>query len=292
MPTPGSSSVRRRRLAIEIRKLREVAIPSRKVSEVAKALGWSPAKVSRYELGRTGLKPDEVEKLLNFYGVDEPQRGHLLALAREAAQKGWWENFADAISEDYQAFIGLETEATSIAQWQVEVLPGLLQTADYTRQIIQGYQRVKPIPPGVVDRRVQIRKTRQEVLTKDEPLDFSVVIDESVLLRKIGDTLVMHDQLVHMVEIAELPNVTLRVLPLRNDSSLVASSFTIFRFGPEGETILHDVVCTENLRTEFYLEGEGETFEYWLGYNGLAEASLDPEESRQLILRTAKQKWS
>jgi transcriptional regulator with XRE-family HTH domain len=292
MPTPGSPSVRRRRLAIELRRLRESSEQSRKVTEVAQALGWSPAKVSRYELGRTGLKPEEVEKLLDLYAVVEPQRGQLLALAHEAARRGWWEDFADAISEDYQAFIGLEAEATSIAQWQVEVLPGLLQTEAYARQVMQGYQRVMPIPPGVVDRRVKVRTIRQEVLTREEPLNLSVVVDESVLLRKIGDRSLMYQQLKHLAEAARLPNVTLQVLPLSNDSSLVASSFTIFRFGSDGETTLHDVVCTENLRAEFYVEGEGATYEYRLGYRALADSSLDPGDSQQLISKIAEQKWA
>ena len=295
MPAAVSPSVRRRRLAIELRQLREGVPGKRTVSEVGKALGWSPSKVSRYELGQGGLNPDEVTKLLDYYRVTDPKRGQLLALARDAAQKGWWEDYADAISEQYQEFIGLEAEATSIWQYQIEVLPGLLQTEEYARQVILGYRAAASIPPGVAERRIQVRMIRQQALTRDPPLELSVVLDESTLLRKIGDRSVMYAQLQRLAEAAEAPNVTIQVLPLNSDCSLVAASFAILRFGPEGpegETMLHDVVSTESLREEFYLEDDAVTYEHWLAFRGLSAESMDPAESRKQILKLAKQVWA
>jgi transcriptional regulator with XRE-family HTH domain len=265
------------------------------VDDVAAVVGWSRSKISRYELGRSGLKPDDVQKLLDFYEVVEPERGQLLALAHDARQKGWWEEYADAVTEEYLTFIGLEAEASSVAQWQVEAIPGLLQTEEYARQVLLAYQQVVPIGPGVVDKRVKVRMIRQEALTRDQPLELSAVLDEAILLRRIGDHSMMHAQMLRLAEAAELPNVTLRVLPLSGERSLVSGSFGIFRFGPTrggAEAILHDVAFTEYLRSEFYVEGDADTYMYRLVFQRLAEESLTPADSRELILQTARQVWN
>jgi transcriptional regulator with XRE-family HTH domain len=295
MPTSGSPTVRRRRLATELRRLRESAggDQAQTMAKVARALRWSPSKISRYELGRTGLNPDEVQKLLDFYGVAEPERGQLLALAHDAAQKGWWEEYADALPEEYSEFIGLEAEATSIEQWQVEAIPGLLQTEQYARQVHLGYQRVAPIPPSTVERRVKVRMIRQEALTRDPPLKLHVVVDESVLFRRIGDHSVMYAQLQRLAQAADLPNVTLQILPLSRDHSLLVDSFVILRFGSATGTMLHDVVSQEHLvRSEFSIEGEGDTYLQRLAFKSLAEESLTPPESRDLITQIAQRTWS
>jgi transcriptional regulator with XRE-family HTH domain len=294
MPASVSPDVQRRRLAIELRRLRESVPGKQTVSEVGRALGWSASKVSRYELGQSGLNPDEVLKLLDYYRVTDPKRGQLLALAHDAAQKGWWEDYADAISKQYLEFVGLEAGASSISQYQIEVLPGLLQTEEYARQVVVGYRAAVPIPPGVAERRVQVRMIRQQILTRDRPLELSVVLDESTLVRKIGDRSLMYAQLQRLAEAAELPNVTIQVLPFNADRSLVAASFTILQFrmeGPEGDAMLHDVVSTESLRDEYYLEDDALTYEHWLAFRGLSAGSLDPAESRKLILKLAKQVW-
>ena len=122
MTAPGSPTVRRRRLAAELREIRESK--GKSGDAVAAALKWSPSKISRYERARTGLQPREVERLLDYYEITGARRALLLALAEDAAQKGWWEEFADALSDDYQQFIGLEHEATSIAIWHVDVVTG------------------------------------------------------------------------------------------------------------------------------------------------------------------------
>jgi transcriptional regulator with XRE-family HTH domain len=225
----ASPTVRRRRLAAELRRLRG----TRTGDEVAKALSWSPAKISRYELGQTNFPLDEVEKLLDFYGVAEPRRSQLLTLAAEAGQRGWWEEYSDALAPEFMEFIGLEAEAEAdwMAHWQVGVIPGLLQTEEYARQLNSGYHSVIPTPPGVLEPLVRVRMIRQELLRREPPLRLSVVIDESVLLRRIGDHGLMHTQLHHLVRVAGLPNVDLRILPLNRETSLVAESFAILAFG-------------------------------------------------------------
>src|ERR1700758_1628422 len=115
MIAPGSPTVRRRRLAAELRGIRESK--GKSGDAVAAALKWSPSKVSRYERARTGLRPREVERLLDYYQIAGPRRELLMSLAEDAAQKGWWEEYGDGLSEDYQQFIALEHKATSMAIW-------------------------------------------------------------------------------------------------------------------------------------------------------------------------------
>ena len=292
MAASASPTVRRRRLAAELRRLRG----PRTGGAVAKALGWSAAKISRYELGQSSFPLDEVEKLLDFYEVAEPNRGQLLALAAQANQRGWWEEYADVLAPEYMEFIGLEAEADTMAHWQVGVVPGLLQTEDYARKLNAGYQSVIPTPPGILERLVRVRMIRQELLTRDPPLRLSVVIDEAVLLRKIGDRRLMHAQLQHLAAVADLPHVELRIMPLSSrETSLVADSFTILSFGPQtaGEADkLADVVSTENVTSELYVEGETGTYLYRLVFQGLLNASLSPTESQHLIRRSTDELWA
>ena len=289
MIAPGSPTVRRRRLAAELRAIRESKGKSGDV--VAAALKWSPSKISRYERARTGLRPREVERLLDYYQITGARRALLLELAEDAAQKGWWEEFGDSLSEDYQQFIGLEHEATSIAIWHVDVVAGLLQTEAYAKHIISSYSRVEPIPPGMIGRLVRVRMQRQQVLNR-EGLQLSVLLDESVLHRRIGDESVMYDQLQRLALEADRPNFTLQILPLDTQHTVFGESFVIFGFGAGSDAMLQDVVSTEHLRSGFTLEGERETYLHRIAFQMLAQASLDPAASRALILETAESHWS
>jgi transcriptional regulator with XRE-family HTH domain len=289
MIAPASPTVRRRRLAAELRGIRESK--GKSGDTVAAALKWSPSKVSRYERARTGLRPREVERLLDYYQITGPRRELLLELAEDAAQKGWWEEFADSLSEDYQQFIGLEHEATSIAIWHVDVVAGLLQTEAYARHIISSYSRVEPIAPGMIGRLVRVRMRRQQVLDR-EGLQLSVVLDESVLKRRIGSESVMYEQLQRLAREADRPNLTLQILPLDTQHTVFGESFVIFSFGADSDAMLQDVVSTEQLRSGFTLEGERETYLHRIAFQMLAESSLDPAASRALILETAESYWS
>ena len=289
MIAPGSPTVRRRRLAAELRGIRESK--GKSGDAVAAALKWSPSKISRYERARTGLRPREVERLLDYYGITGSHRDLLLGLAEDATQKGWWEEFADTLAEDYQQFIGLEHEATAIAIWHVDVVAGLLQTESYARHIISSYSRVEPVAPGMIGRLVKVRMQRQQVLDR-EGLQLSVVLDESVLTRRIGDESVMYEQLQRLAREAERPNLTLRILPLSAQHTVFGESFVIFGFGEDSDAMLQDVVSTEQLRSGFTLEGERETYLHRIAFQMLAEASLDPIASRELILSTAQSHWS
>jgi transcriptional regulator with XRE-family HTH domain len=287
---PGSPTVRRRRLAAELREIRESK--GKSGDAVAAALRWSPSKISRYERARTGLQPREVERLLDYYQVTGSRRALLLELAEDASHKGWWEEYADGLSPDYQAFIGLEHEASSIAIWHVDVVTGLLQTEGYARHIISSYTRVEPVPPGMVERLVRVRMRRQQVLDREPGLTLSVVLDESVLKRRVGDDSVMYEQLQRLAREADRPNLTLQILPLDAQHIIFGESYVIFSFGPHNDAMLHDVVSAEHLRSGFSVEGERETYLHRIAFQMLVDMSLDPVSSKALILETAEKHWS
>jgi transcriptional regulator with XRE-family HTH domain len=289
MIAPASPTVRRRRLAAELREIRESKGKSGEA--VAAALRWSPSKISRYERARTGLRPRDVERLLDYYQIAGPRRVLLLELAEDAAQKGWWEEFADSLSEDYRQFIGLEHEAATITIWHIYVVTGLLQTESYARHIIGSYGRVEPMTPGMIGRLVRVRTRRQQVLDRDG-LQLSVVLDESVLKRRVGDESVMYEQLQHLAREADRPNLTLQILPLSAQHTVFGESFVIFGFGADSDAMLQDVVSAEHMRSGFSSEGERETYLHRIAYQMLSEASLDPAASKALILETAESRWS
>jgi transcriptional regulator with XRE-family HTH domain len=289
MAEDSSPTVRRRRLAAELRQLREAK--GRSGESVAHALRWSPSKISRYERAKTGLRPKEVERLLDYYGVDGPQREMLLALAADAAQKGWWEEYAESLPEDYQQFIGLEHEATAVAIWHVDVVAGLLQTEAYARHIIDSYDRVEPIAPSQVTRLVRVRMRRQQVLERTG-LALHVVLDESVLLRRIGSDRTMYEQLHRLAAECDRPSLTLQILPLDGQHTVIGESFVLFGFQADGDAVLQDVVSTEQMRSGFILEGERETHLHRVAFRTLTEAALGPAESRQLIVDTAESRWA
>jgi hypothetical protein len=258
---------------------------------VANALKWSPSKISRYERAKTGLPPKEVERLLDYYKISGDRRRMLLDLAKEATQKGWWEEFSSTLSEDYTQFIGLEHEATSMAIWHVDVVPGLLQTEGYARQIISSYSRVEPVAPGMIGRLVRVRMRRQQVLQRDG-LSIQIALDESVLMRRIGTPAIMRDQLLYLAEIAGRPNIELLILPLDADHTIVGESFVIFGFGTEDtEAVLQDVVATEQMRSGFILEGERETYLHRIAFQMLSNAALDRASSKARILKAADE-WT
>jgi transcriptional regulator with XRE-family HTH domain len=301
MTAPASPSVRRRRLAAELRGIREDK--GKSGDSVAAALRWSASKISRYERARTGLRPQEVARLLDYYQITGPRRALLLGLAEDAARKGWWEDFAEHLSDDYKQFIGFEHEAASMTIWHVDVVTGLLQTPSYARHIISSYSRVEPMPPGMIGRTVSVRMRRQQVLDRED-LRLRVVLDESVLKRRIGDEAVMYEQLQRLVRDGDRPNVTLQILPLDGQHTVFGESFVIFGFtddsglGDDGDftgdddATQRDVVITEQLNSSVIMEGERETYLHRIAFQTLADASLSPAESRALILDTAESYWS
>jgi transcriptional regulator with XRE-family HTH domain len=284
-----SPTGRRQRLAAELRRLREQS--GHTSNQIARDIGWSASKISRYELARTGLKPDDVARLLDYYGVETVRRSELLALASEATRKGWWEAYSDVLPDEYAGLIGMEEEARSCLIWQVECVPGLLQTEAYARQINSGYQPVSGDPPGSMERRVEVRMRRQRVLTQDPPLELSVVLDESALLRQVADESVMGAQMDRLVETSDLPHVRIRIVPLHGRRPIMIPSFVVLAFGEAHDAGLDDVVSTENVTNTFNIQSERQTYPYRRAFKSLVDAALPEPESRTLIADTAKRVW-
>jgi transcriptional regulator with XRE-family HTH domain len=289
VPDQGSPTVRRRRLAAELHRLRDRA--GLTGDQVAERLGWSPSKISRIENTRSGLKVQDARKLLDIYGVQGAHRDELLTLAQDAERKGWWESYAGDLPEELVEFIGMEAEAASAWNWEPLIVPGLLQTESYAREVIGNWQEFFTIPPSAIERRIQARSARQHILTQEEdPLNFLAVLDESVLLRQFGDAAVMRNQLEHLISVSKLDNVTLRILRLGGYHPIGTGSFVYLKFPPAYD--LTDLVVVEQFASSYYVKEAADIFQYELAFRALVSSSLDPEESRDLISSVISQNWS
>lgn len=289
MPNHGSPTVRRRRLAGELHRLRDQT--GLTGDQVAEQLGWSPSKISRIENARSGVRLADARRLLDVYGVEGAYRDALLALTRDAAGKGWWEGYSGDIPDEYATLIGMEAEAESVCYWEPQVVTGLLQTEAYARAVIATWQSLVTTPPGTIERRVEARLARQGVLTRERALKIFAVLDESVLSRRYGDNCVMFGQLERLAEISQLPNVRLQILPLDGSHPVGTGAFALFRFAPAHDVSLPDVAVIEGLANSRYAEGETETFHYRVAFERLQAESLDSVRSRELIREVAHRTW-
>ncbi|MEU6424679.1 helix-turn-helix transcriptional regulator [Microbispora sp. NPDC046973] len=282
MPEHGSPTVRRRRLGQELRRLRERADLTG--DQVAARLGWSAAKISRIETARTSPRTSDVEALLVIYMVDSRQRQELLALHRDATRKGWWEDYRDSLPKEYTTFLGLEAEATAARDWEPQVVPGLFQTEAYVRAMMESGQRSTLELPGGVRSRIEVRMARQQaVLRAESPLAISAVLEESVLLRRFGDHEVMREQLRRLIEVSELPNVDLRILPLDADHPINTGAFCHLKV-PE----FHDVVYLEALLGGRLVEDEAIVYRYEVAFDYLETKALDVDDSRRFLEKTVR----
>ncbi|TDD82528.1 XRE family transcriptional regulator [Actinomadura darangshiensis] len=284
MSTSRGPSVRQRRLAAELRRLRERR--GLTGDEVAERLTWSTAKVSRIENARTGAKIGDVRRLLDLYEIDGARHEDLISLALDAGQRGWWEDYRD-LPSSLADFIALESEATATREWGSTVFPGLLQTESYARNVIAGWSSLATLPPQELERRLDVRMRRRELL--DGPLELSAVLDEAVLQRRIGDQKVMREQLEHLCLMTERPNVTVQILPLGIAHAVLAESFILLEFSPVHDITFPDIVHTESLTISHFAD-EAVTYMYRLAYSTLAGQALDAAESRRRIAE-AKDAW-
>jgi transcriptional regulator with XRE-family HTH domain len=274
-------SVRARQLAAELRRLRDAATLTGE--EAAGQLGWSPSKISRIETGQTAPGPADLRRLLDLYDVSGTQRARLEQLGQSAGQRGWWDAYSDTLGPEYTALIALEAEAESVRWYSPMLVPGLLQTERYAREVISSGLLIAP--PGEVERRVQVKMTRQRVLGGDNPVELSVVLDEAAVLRTVGSAEVMREQLAHLAKMAARPTVTVQVLPLSAGAHpATTGEFTILAFP---ELIAPDVVYLENMTSDLYVEREGEVYRYGMAFDRLRELALTSEKSAQFIAERA-----
>ncbi|WP_069813165.1 helix-turn-helix domain-containing protein [Streptomyces sp. TP-A0874] len=285
--TGGSSGsvVRRILLGSQLRRLRESKGVSREAAGYS--IRASESKISRMELGRVSFKARDVEDLLTLYGVtDGAEREALLGLAREANLAGWWHSYGDVLPGWFQTYVGLEGAASYIRCYEVQFVPGLLQTPEYVHAVVSRGQ--PDAEPDEIQRRVDLRLERQKLLAAEAGPDFHIVIDEAALRRPYGGAEVMRGQLRHLIEMSEHSGVTLQVMPFAFGGHAGESgAFTMLRF-PEPD--LPDVVYLEQLTSALYVDKPEEVAQYQRVMDRLHADSLTPGESRLLldeILRTS-----
>ncbi|NUU20233.1 MAG: helix-turn-helix domain-containing protein [Streptomycetaceae bacterium] len=287
MPTaqPGSgSTVRRILLGSQLRRLREAKGISRE--EAGYEIRASESKISRMELGRVSFKDRDVADLLTMYGVtDETEREALLNLTREANATGWWHSYGDILPSWFQVYVGLEEAASVIRTYEVQFVPGLLQTADYARAVIIAGQ--PNASPDEVERRVGLRTQRQTILKRDRPPRLWAVLDEAALRRPIGGRDVMRGQIQHLIDCAALPHVTIQIMPFRFGAHAAEGGpFTLLRF-PEPD--LPDVVYLEQLTSALYLDKRDDVDQYTEVMERLSVDGLPPDRSVDLLARILKE---
>jgi transcriptional regulator with XRE-family HTH domain len=283
MSAGSSPTVRRRRLAGELRRLRKES--GLTTEAVASRLEYDQSWVSRIESGRRGVRIPDLRALLDVYEVTSEAREELLQLARQARQRGWWHTYGDVIPDWFQVFVGLEAEATELRRYDMELVPGLLQTPDYYR----AYLRVAPVSwkPEEIDRMIEFRQTRQQRVIHDDSLRLWVVMNEAVIRRHVGNQPTMKAQLNHLIEMSEKPNITLQVLPFAaGPHPAMDGGFVIIGF-PETED--PDVIYQESQAGSLYLEESAVIDRYNLVFKHLMAKADDPDRTRDLLGSVAKE---
>ena len=272
-------TVRRRRLGSELRRLRESQ--SIKLEEVAERLGLAPSTLSRIETGKAPTRTAYLNAMLELYGVDDPGQRHvLLEMAREGHRKGWWAVWDGVLPTGFGIYVGLEAEAESLRVYEAQVVHGLLQTEDYARAVMSTVRRRQT--PDEIERLVKLRMQRQDVLLRADPLELWIILDESVLRRMAGPSEVMREQLEHLYEASQWPNVTLQVLAFGSGLHPgLGGSFAIIEFPERFDA---DVVYTEGVTGQAYIEErDREVRARAEAFDLLRAAALPPSDSALLI---------
>ncbi|MEV0693700.1 helix-turn-helix transcriptional regulator [Streptomyces sp. NPDC050388] len=258
--------------------------------QAARSVGFSAAKLSRIESGKGRRPPTEsdVRALLELYGTDDYEISVLLKLLRRAGDPGWWQRYDKRLMPEwFDRLVGLQEAAATIRTFEIQYVPGLLQTAAYTRAVVE--RGLPNAPAEEVRRRVELRMRRAELLLREGAPQLWAVIDESVLLRVLGSVEVMREQLEHLARMAERPNVTVQIVPLDvTNASAPAIPVTYLRF--DGLD-LPDVVYLEHIKSANFLEDRDETEEYRIALDRLADEALRPRESLDLLRTTMEDRY-
>jgi hypothetical protein len=281
-PTGGPTALRIL-LGAHLRRLREAQGVSREDA------GWeiraSESKISRMELGRVSFKERDIADLLTLYGLDdEEERERLLALARQANTPGWWHRYGDVLPSWFQSYLGLEASAALIRTYEVQFVPGLLQTEDYARAVVLlGHDRA---PSKEIDRRIALRVRRQQILDRADQTQLWAVMDEAVLRRPIGNPAIMRAQVKTLLEATDRPNVRLQVIPFHaGGHSAAGGAFTILRF-PDQE--LPDIVYIEQLTSALYLDKRDDVEHYLAAMERLCVEADPPNNTPDTLRRLLK----
>ncbi len=279
MAVKPSPTTLRRQLGVELRRLRG----DRTVADVVAGLGWSESKLSRIETAHSGIRPKDLDALLDRYGVAPEVRKRMHALSTQSRQRAWWEAYGDVLPNAYETYIGFEAEATAIFNFEAQIVPGLLQTPQYARAVIAADGVYDD--EDVVAQRVQVRLARQAVLTRVPPPRLAVVLDEAVLRRTIGGPEVMRHQLSRLVEMAELSMVTIQVLPFAAGAHrALAGSFIVLELGDDSD---HPLVYSEGMTGGVFRSRPDELRSYLMSFEALRATALSPKDSSAFIAAIA-----
>ncbi|MFI7702424.1 helix-turn-helix domain-containing protein [Nonomuraea sp. NPDC049480] len=276
---PGSGPTALRiLLGSQLRKLREAKNVTRE--EAGHLIRGSESKISRMELGRVGFKERDVADLLTLYGVvDQQARSAVLDLVATANEPGWWHRFNDVLPTWFQAYVGLEEAAARIRTYEVQFVPGLLQTKEYARAVVTA--GTAGIGAEEIARRVDLRLERQRILDKEDGPVFWAVIDEAALRRPIGGAEVMRAQIEHLIDLMRQPNITIQIMPFSfGGHSAEGGAFSILRF-PDPD--LPDVVYVEQLASALYLDKREDVDRYTEVMERLCAVSTTPDETVELL---------
>jgi hypothetical protein len=285
MVQPGSGggpTVRRMVLGAQLRRLRIAADLTRE--QAAEAIRASEWKIHRLENGQVGFKERDIEDLLVLYGVTDPAEVKgFVDMVHEANEPGWWHHYANVLPSWFRAYVDLESAATLIRTFESQLVPGLLQTADYVRAVIGGAHMDSSAEE--VESRVALRLERQALLTRPgrgRPRLWAVV-DEAVLRRPVGGPKVMRGQLDRLIEVSSWPNVTLQVLPLAEGAHpTMVGAFSILRFE---DSELPDVVYIEHLTNALYLDKPDDVDRYYHVMENICVRGAEPRRTPELLAR-------
>ena len=280
----GGPTVLRILLGAHLRRLRERVGISRE--EAGYHIRASGSKISRMELGRVSFKERDVIDLLAFYGVtDSEERDSLIQLTREANATPWWQKYQDAAPDWFGLYVGLEEAAQLIRVYEVQFVPGLLQTEDYARAVVM--QGAPGLEPEEVERRVALRRGRQKLLTRDNPPRLWAIVDEAALRRPMGGKDVLAGQIQRLMDLVNEPNITLQVMPFKyGGHAAEGGAFHIMRF-PEAD--LPDMVYVEYLTGALYIEKPEEVERYAAVMERLSVAGTSPERTREVLAGLLKE---
>ncbi|MEX5709129.1 helix-turn-helix transcriptional regulator [Parafrankia sp. FMc6] len=276
-------TVRSRRLAFELRRLREAAGVTRE--QVSEETGINPATLYRHETATASSRPQRrtMIALLNMYGVTDQQRADLLALSRESDVQGWLRPYHAELPEHYTAYISFEAEARTVRNYESLFIPGLLQTEDYARAVIRG--NLPMASQTEIDQRVQARVERQALLTKDDPLRLWAVVDEAALHRQVGGPKVWQQQLAKIAKAAAEPHITVQVIPYAAGAHAgMLGSFVLMDFPNSADP---EIIYVESMAGDLFLEAQADIRRYRLSFDNLAAVALSPDSSTSLIASLA-----
>jgi transcriptional regulator with XRE-family HTH domain len=283
MAEGGSPLVQRRRLRAELKKARQVSGLTQE--QVAVEMDWSLSKIIRIEAGASGISANDLRALLQLYGVKDPDRiASLLALARVARERSWWSAYQDVAPQSLLQLIEYESEAHAVRQFETLFIPGILQTEDYARAVLQNHYDEGP---GSDQLRVlvELRTRREDLFDAENGPSFHFILDEAVVRRLVVGASVMRRQLRRLIEVANKPNITIEIIPFSVGLHAgMKGPFEIIEFTNPSDS---DIVFMEGPRVDIISDDPEEILKYREAFEGLVKASLGPRDSLTLIARIA-----